>query len=111
MEVAMARKSGRAALVLTPEQSATLEELAASRTAQAREVERAKILLGYAAGTSITDLQRQLGFSRPMIYRCVDKALAAGVQTGLKDQYHRPHEPGITEEAKAWVVSIACTKP
>ena len=46
-----------------------------------------------------------------MIYRCVDKALAAGVQMGLKDKYHRPHEPEITDAAKAWVVSVACTKP
>lgn len=107
----MARKSERAALALTPAQAATLKELAASRTAPAREVERAKVLLGYASGTSITELQRQLGFSRPMIYRCVDKALAAGVLAGLKDKYHRPHEPEITDEAKAWVVSIACTKP
>jgi len=111
MEVTMARKSKRAALVLTAEQTTTLKELAGSRTAPAREVERAKVLLGYAAGTSITELQRQLGFSRPMIYRSVDKALAAGVQAGLKDRYHRPHEPEITDEAKAWVVSIACTKP
>ena len=44
------------------------------------------MLLGFAAGTAITVLQRQLGFSRPMIYRCVDKALAAGVQMGLKDK-------------------------
>ena len=107
----MARKSGRAALTLAPDQRKTLEELAASRTAPAREVERAKVLLGYAAGTSITELQRQLGFSRPMIYRCVDKALAAGVQMGLKDKYHRPHAPEITDAAKAWVVSVACTKP
>ncbi len=107
----MARKSNRAALVLTADQAKTLKELAASRTAPAREVERAKVLLGYAGGSSITELQRQLGFSRPMIYRCVDKALAAGVQAGLKDKYHRPHEPEITDAAKAWVVSIACTKP
>jgi transposase len=107
----MARTSGRSALVLSPVQMATIKELAASRTAPAREVQRAKILLGYAAGTTITELQRQLGFGRPMIYRCIDKALAAGVQMGLKDKYHRPHEPEITDEAKAWVVSIACTKP
>jgi len=111
MEVGMARKSGRAALTLAPEQRKTLEGLAGSRTAPTREVERAKVLLGYAAGTSITELQRELGFSRPMIYRCVDKALAAGVQMGLKDKYHRPHEPEITDAAKAWVVSVACTKP
>ena len=107
----MARTSKRAALLLTPEQKVTLKELAASRTAPAREAERAKVLLGYADGSSITQLQRQLGFGRPMIYRCIDKALAAGVQMGLKDKYHRPHEPEITDEAKAWVVSIACTKP
>lgn len=71
----MARKSGRSALVLTAEQSAKLKELAGSRTAPAREVERAKVLLGYAAGTSITELRRQLGLGRPMIYKCVDKAL------------------------------------
>ena len=107
----MARKSMRAALVLSPEQRTALEELAGSRSASMREVERAKVMLGYADGISVTELQRQLGFSRPMIYRCVDKALAAGVQTGLKDKYHRPHEPEISDEAKAWVVSIACTKP
>jgi transposase len=107
----MTRKSGRAALVLTQEQAATLNGLAGSRTAPVREVERAKVLLGYAAGTTITELQRELGVGRPMIYKCIDKALAAGVQMGLKDKYHRPHEAEISDEAKAWVVSIACTKP
>jgi hypothetical protein len=69
------------------------------------------VLLGYAAGSSITELQRQLGFGRPMIHRCIDKALAADVHAGLKDKYHRPHEPEITDEAKAWIASIACTQP
>lgn len=107
----MARKSSRAALNLTQAQKATLRELAGSRTAPKREVERAKILLGYANGASITQLQRQFGFGRPMIYKCIDKALAAGVEMGLKDKYHRPHKPEISDEAKAWVVSLACTKP
>ena len=44
MEAFMARKSNRAALVLTPEQVVTLKELAASRSAPVREVERAKVL-------------------------------------------------------------------
>ena len=30
---------------------------------------------------------------------------------GLKDKHHSPYEPEIVQEAKAWVVSIACTKP
>ena len=109
--VIMARKTKRAALVLTSEQRAMLTELSGSRTAPIREVERAKILLGYVDGASISGLMRRLGVGRPMIYECIDKALAAGVGAGLKDAYHRPHEPEITDEAKAWVVSIACTKP
>lgn len=111
METIMARKSGRAALLLTQAQRVTLKELAGSRTAPNREVERAKVLLGYADGASITELQRQLGVGRPMIYKCIDKALAAGVQMGLKDKYHRPHEPEISDEAKTWVVGLACAKP
>lgn len=107
----MGRRSGRAALVLTEEQRALLTELAGSRTATIREVERAKVLLNYAQGFSISAIQRKLGVSRPTIYKCVDKALAGGVRMGLKDRFHRPYAPEITEEAKAWVVSVACTKP
>ena len=68
-EVIMAGKSKRAALVLTPEQWATLKDLTRSRTARAREVERARILVGYADGASIMDLQRQLDVGHTMIYR------------------------------------------
>jgi len=109
--VIMARKSERPSLVRTQEQRTTLQELFASRVASASKVERAKVMLGYVDGVSITELQRRPGFSQPMIYRCVDGALAAGVQTGLKDKCHRPHEPEISDAAKAWVVSIACNKP
>ena len=107
----MARKTKRAALVLSGEQRTMLKELAGSRTAPAREIERAKVLLGYAEGASISDVMRRVGVGRPMIYKCIDKALAAGVSAGLKDAYHRPHAPEITDEAKACVVNIACTKP
>ena len=34
-----------------------------------------------------------------------------GPGAALKDAYHRPKEPSITEEARAWVVSLACVKP
>ena len=107
----MAGRTKRAALLLTQDQETMLKRLAGSRTAPVREVERAKVLLGYAEGSAITDLARRIGVSRPAIYKCIDKALAAGVPMGLKDAYHRPHEPEISDEAKAWVVSIACTKP
>jgi len=107
----MAGKTKRAALVLTDEERTMLKGVAGSRTAPLREVTRARVLVGYSEGATISALQRQVGLSRPAIYKCIDKALAAGVKMGLKDTYHRPREPEITDEAKAWVVGIACTKP
>jgi len=67
----MARKSKRAALVLTSEQRATLKALTTSRTATTRDIERAKVMLGYADGASITELKCLLGFSRAT--RCQDR--------------------------------------
>ena len=81
--VIMAGKTKRAALLLTKDQKTILEELSRSRTASAREIERAKVLFGYAEGLSIAELQRQTGGSRPTIYKCIDKALAAGVQMSV----------------------------
>ena len=107
----MARKTGRAALALSTEQRTMLEELAGSRTAALREVERAKVLLAYAQGKAPTEIQRLLGVSRPTIYKCIDKALAAGVNAGLRDRFHRPHAAQISDEAKAWVIDLACRKP
>jgi transposase len=107
----MARKTGRAALVISADEREEFERLRDSRKAPKRETERAAILLRYAAGDSLTQIQQSLGVSRPTIYKCIDKALAAGAQSGLKDRYHRPKEPVITPEAKAWVLNLACTKP
>ena len=107
----MARPTTRAALSLSDEDRSMLSELAGSRTAAQREVERAKVLLAYAEGKQPTEIGRTLGVSRPTIYKCIDKALAVGVLTGLKDRYHRAHAPQISEAAKAWVVDLACRKP
>jgi len=107
----MARKTERAQLVLSDEERERLQRLAGSRSAPAREVERAKMLLRYADGASFLAISRELGLTRRTIYKCVDKALAAGVETGLRDKFHRPKEPEITPEAAGWVVSLACTKP
>ena len=106
----MAKTTTRAPLVLSPEEEEQLQTLAASRTASLREVQRARILLGYRAGQDFSALSRTVGISRRIVYKHVDRALAAGVAVALRD---RPHgsAPTLTPEAKAWVLSVACTKP
>jgi transposase len=107
----MPRTSQKAKLILDQEMKERLRQIANSRTASVRESQRANILLRYAEGTPIIEIEKMVHVSRPTIYKWIEKALAMGIEEGLKDKYHRPKEPVITEEAKAWVISLACKKP
>ena len=107
----MAIKTGRAPLVLSEKDSKALVELSQSRTASVREVERAKILVAYWQGEPLRAIAKKVGVARDTVYKCVDKALEMGAEAGLRDLYHRPKEPVICDAAKAWVTSLACTKP
>jgi len=107
----MATTSKRPKLMLDAEQRDALEQTAQSRRRPHREVQRAQILLRYASGQSITSISQALGVSRVAVYKWIDRALAVGAETALRDKHHSPKDPVITEEAKAWVVSLACTKP
>ncbi|MFH0813637.1 MAG: IS630 family transposase [Pseudomonadota bacterium] len=107
----MPRTSKRAKLFLDEEKQTELQKIAQSRCAPLRKVQRANILLKYSKGTPLSTIEQEVHVSRPTIYKCIDKALAMGVDAGLKDKYHRPKDPVITEEAKMWVINLACTKP
>jgi transposase len=107
----MAGKSRRSKLILSDEDRAELEQVTRSRTVPHREAQRAAIILGYFAGESIANLGRRLGMTRLSVSKWVGKALAVGPMAALKDSYHRPREPAIGDDAKAWVVHVACSKP
>jgi transposase/transposase-like protein len=107
----MAGKSGRPKLILSPEQKEELARLSHSRGSPVREVQRAQILCRFEAGETITGIAGALKTTRPSVRKWVDKALAMGASAALKDTWRRPHAPVITEEAKAWVVHLACSKP
>lgn len=111
MEVVMSRKSKLPKLILSEEQRQWLEKISQSRTAPMRELQRAQVLLKYADGSSVSNIKSVVHVSRPTIYKCVDKALSMGIESGLKDKYHSPKAFVITDEAKVWVVNLACTKP
>jgi len=74
-------------------------------------VERAKMLLAYADGQTISAIARKVGTNRPKVERTVDRALQFGVEAGLDDlpRSGRPRE--MPEEARTWVVDLACQKP
>jgi transposase len=107
----MAGKSKRPRLVLTSEEQKQIRQLRESQTEPWREVQRARILWRYHSGQSVTEIARAVKMTRKSVAKWIAKALAMGVGAALKDTYHRPKAPVITEEAKAWVVHLACSKP
>lgn len=107
----MAGRSRRPRLKLSDEEIERLKSLRDSRTAPWRETQRARIILRYHSGDSVTAIAKAVGMTRKSVGKWISKALEMGSGAALKDAYHRPKEPVITEDAKAWVVHLACSKP
>ena len=104
-------QSRRARLVIEDEPRRILERIARSRSESAQRVERARILLAYAGGQTVSAIARDLGTNRPKVGRCVDKGLQLGPLAALGD-LPRPGRPAtIPATARMWVVSLADTAP
>jgi transposase len=107
----MAPRRERPKIQWTNEERKILNQVANSRTEAHARVQRAKILLDYADGKSISQIARELRLSRPTVERCIDKALDLGLATALDDLPRSGRPPLISSEARAWVVELACRKP
>lgn len=106
----MPRKSTRPPLVLLPNELVWLERLRKSHTASRRDVQRAQVLWLYHTGQSIAAIMRTVHLTRKSVAKWISRALRVGVTAGLQDTPHGS-PPKLTEEAKAWVVHVACSKP
>ena len=87
-----------------------LEAIARSRTEWACRVERTRILLACRAHLSTYAVDRLIGVTHQTVQRCVSRAVQLGVMAALDDSPRPGQEPKITDDAKAWVVSLAYPK-
>src|SRR4051794_1846188 len=95
---------------LAPEERQALEQLASSRTAQARLVERAKILLAIAEGRGATAIARDLGASRPTVYTWIHRFNDRGL-AGLGDRPRSGRPRTYSADQRAEVIAAALTDP
>jgi transposase len=107
----MSRTSNRPKLSLSDDNRIELEKISRSLTEPFRKVRRAKIILQYADGISISKIACSVSLTRSATYKWIDRALAVGPIAALDDKFHRPFESKFTAEAEAWVISVACLKP
>lgn len=104
-------KRKRPELIIDHETKEKLEQISKSRIENHNRIERAKIILEYSKGTTISEIARQLSTNRPKVERCIDKALQLGSLTALDDLPRSGKPPEITAEARTWLINLACKKP
>lgn len=103
--------SRRIRIKLKNEEREFLTMIAHSRKESAIKVQRAKILLEYSDNMRITDIAKMFRTNRPLVERVIDRAIAYGIKQALDDLPRSGRPPKITDDAKSWVLSIACQKP
>lgn len=99
------------AIELSKEDREYLELQTRARTIQAQTVNRARILLLRADAVSIDDIADKVGINRCSVMLCLKKYKAGGVENALFDAPGRGRNAEITDEEKAWMITIACQKP
>ena len=95
-------------LPLSDEDRDYLKALSKKRTIQAQVVDRARILLYKADGMTFQQIADKLAISTATVRLCISKFQKGGLDAALFD-VQRPGRPSeITDDAKAWMIHIAC---
>lgn len=98
-------------ITLTNEEILYLQSLTRQRTIQAQVVDRAKMLLYKEQGASNTDIAERLDVNINTVKLCLSKFKEGGVQRALFDDKRKGRPVEITDDAIAWIISIACQRP
>jgi transposase len=97
-------------LAISDDEAAVLARLSRSRTEPASRVERARMLLAYRETPSFYAVGRAVGVTHQTVERCLRRAERFGVLSALDDSPRPGREPVITDEARTFIVDIACRK-
>jgi len=103
------RKRGK--LEIDTEIKNKLEAIIKNRQSPIVKVIRAKIILQYSSGFKIAQIVRDMNLTRPLAERSIDKALEFGPIAALDDLPRSGRPIEITDDAKSWVLSLACKRP
>ncbi len=106
----MARKT-RKQLRLSDNDMRQLKAYSVSRIESSSVVQRSRIIIDYSVGMTIAEIVRKYGTNRPLVERTVDKAIEFGPITALNDLPRSGRPSEISDDARAWVISVACDPP
>lgn len=98
-------------ITISDEESAYLKSLIKTRTIQAQVVDRARILLWKSEAKTDKAIADGLGISVNTVRRCIDRYLNGGINLAIFDNDRSGRPVEITDDAKSWIISIACQSP
>jgi transposase len=98
-------------ITLSDDDREYLQSLVRRRTIQAQMVDRAKILLYKEQGDSYQVIADRIDVNIKSVKLCIDKYLDGGIERALFDDDRAGRPVEITDDARAWIVSVACQKP
>jgi len=95
---------------ITEEERKELEQLKRSQTAEARLVERAKMILWYQDGQRPVDIAAKLDRTAATVYSRIKRFDREGL-AGLQDKHKSGRKPTYTETERGQVIALARTDP
>jgi transposase len=95
---------------ITNEERTALEQLKRSQTAEARLVERAKMILMFHDGQRPVDIAAKLDRTAMTVYSRLKRFDQEGLD-GLKDQHKSGRKPTYTEAERGQMIALARTDP
>ena len=98
-------------IFLSDDDKSYLKSILQKGTVEARVHRRAKILLLKSDGMADEAIADKLDISRPTVKLCLKKYMESGLKAAMEDSKGRGRRIEITDDAKAWVINIACQKP
>ena len=99
-------------IITIPDEERTyLLTLIKARTIQSQIVDRARMLLWKSEGKTDKSIADGLGVSVNTVRRCVDRYLNSDINLAIFDDERSGRPVEITDDAKSWIVSVACQKP
>ena len=96
---------------LSKEEKEQLIAITRQSTVEARVYIRAKILLLKNDRESNQYIANRLDITAPTVSLCLEKYRAGGIEAALRDESGRGRKAEIFDDAKAWIINIACQKP
>jgi len=97
--------------MVTPEDRCRLEAIVSDRSAPQKHVWRAKIILATADGCGTSEVMRQSGKSKPVVWRWQERFMQEGVEGLLRDKTRKPGKAPLPAETVKRVVDLTLGPP